>query len=270
MNTCNYSTLLELLLSSESTNKYRVVLGDKDKLIVTGKVVQEICGTHSVVIDTKKITITILFTFVGEETGELFVKYLSALKKICTLRLPVVVILDDCEYLLGVYVNTLKEALKYVSLEKAVMAATYTTLLAKYSELAKMSKREELSEDKYLEYQLALGKIAHYLNRLINVLPSTKDVETLLNLVQKPFEKAVNVEEVFSQVLERALDLCLEFMDVYLVKDLLTECPENQLVGVKRLQQRFEKDNKRMYLLVPRQMKSFLKNNMPEDALIGI
>lgn len=265
-----YSKLLELLLNGESTGDYEVTRGVGNELRITGRAVREICGTDTAVISADKNVLVILFVFVNEETGELFAKYMKALKKARMLNLSLIVVLDDCDRQLVAYISALREALKLVTPQTAFSIATLATLLVTHAESAQTHLRVERSEDKYFEYQLAFEKIAHYLNMLVKQLPTTKDVEVLLDVVQESLRGVVDVKNAFNQVVSEILGFQLKFTEIHLVENELAECPGNILAVAERYRQRVEAEGKLAYVLVPKPVKSFLKDTLLEEVLVGI
>ncbi|MEM0045057.1 MAG: hypothetical protein QW229_03085 [Desulfurococcaceae archaeon] len=249
---------------------YRTVHESEGKLRITGKAVQEICGVDTMVINTDKVVLAIPFIFADEETVELFTKYMEALRKAHALNLPVIVVLDDCDPRLVACIGALREALKLVAPQTAFIVATSATLLIAYAESTKTYVHAESNEDKYFEYQQALEKVAHYLNILVKLLPTSRDGEVLLDVVRESIRGVVNVKETFNQVVSEILGFQLKFTEIYSIKGELVECPGNLLVVAKALQQRIEAEGKRAYILVPRQVKALLKNYLPEEFLVGV
>lgn len=267
--TC-YGKLLEHLLSNNSIRDYEITRENEKELRVVGKAVREICGTDTAVINTNENVLVVSYMFVGEETGELFTKYIDALKKARILNLSVVVVLDDCDRQLIAYVSALCEVLKLATPQTAFSIATYATLLATHAESVQTYTRAKEDRDKYFEYQLALEKAIHYLNLLVKQLPTTRDVEVLLDVVRRSLKDVVDVKNAFNQVIDKVLGFQLKFAEIYSVKNELAECPVNMLIVAKKFQQRIEAEGRRAYILVPKQVKNFLKDFLPEEILVGI
>lgn len=266
--TC-YNELLERLFSDEFAGKYEIVQ-DENELRIAGRAVREICSTDIVVINVDKNVLVIPFVFVEEETGEIFAKYMEVLKKARALNLPVMVVLDDCDRQLLTYIGALREALKLATPQAAFLIATYATLLTTHAETAQTYAHAKEGEDKYFEYQLALEKTAHYLNLLVKQLSTIRDVEALLDAVQKSLRSVIDAKEAFNQVIGEVLGFRLEPAEINLVKNELAACPANILMAVKRLQQRAQVEGKQAYVLVPKQVKNFLKGTLPEETLVGV
>lgn len=268
MGYCNYSLLFERLLVDRNSSGLKISRVNK-KLEVSGEAVEEICGTATVVINAEKAACLIPVTFIGEETPDILVGYVYALRKLKEAGLTAIVVLDDCEHLLIDYVKTLGRMLELMDPGRSVAAATYLVLLHKYAEITRKHRHgRDISEDEYLEYQRALENVAHYLDMLLNVIPSVVDANSLLSVVKE--QVSADLKKLFSRAIDFIAGLHLE-PAVYLVTELLAECPANLSVTIKKLWQLFRESGlEHVYVLVPKQVKGFLRELLSEDTVVGI
>lgn len=267
MGGCNLALVFEQLIGGHRGHEL-VVYQEGGKIVISGEPVLKACGVNTLSLDPKSVVFLAPITFTGEEMPSFFAKYTLAAKKLLELGFTVTVVLDDCETLLATFIKALWELARLLGPGEHYEAATCVALTLKYADIVKRYKGREVSNDEYFSYQEALSKAAHYLSSLTKLV-SGAGLNALLENMSRTL--AGDLGELFTRVLRYVVGLQIERSSIRLVREYLSECPENFSAAIKGLWSALGKESsKRVYVLVPRQVKWFLRNAIPEEFLVGV
>lgn len=270
MERCSPSTVLKYLLENEPGVDYVVNFTNEREISVSGELIRLICGTQRVSLNLSDMYLVMLLTFLGDGTRDLFAKYIELTKKARSLRIPTLLVLDDCGREFVAYLAVLCKALKLVGLSEAMDIATATVMLPLRAKAIKEYRDKELSEGEYLDYQRNLEEVTKYMSKLTKVLPSVQDIEDFLGIAEESLEKGGDVVELFTRLLGDVLGSLPSHLSVLTLRVALNECPYTLLEALQKLYSRFKSSRREVYVVVPMHIAGYLRGVIPDHVVIGL
>lgn len=220
----------------------------------------------------KKGIILVPLSFINEETMLLIFKVARLVNSTVSAEYRIKVILNDCDEDTVIYTKILVNLHKLLpgsKVEYLSIITTYLTLLRKYSLTLKELKKQELDENKYYEYQLALEKTTHYLGLLVEKLNNNSILNETLSILDQLEGKHINEE--IAETLKEIISTIVQ-SEVLLTSKLLDKCPSTfieALIGILKKLEAVEKDSE-LYIAIPKEILFVVKEKLPSNKVIVV